>query len=139
MRVVFQRLRHRRADWELVFGVLFLPLLLLAAFVVVSAAPELVPKCPLHAEYGVVCPACGLYRSLDAFVSGGLAEAFARQPLGAALVVAGIAYSLYSFVVVLGRLPRVRVRVREGTGRVWLMSATALALANWLYLVLRGV
>ena len=126
-------------DWELVFGVFYIPLAALAAFVVTRLPGAWVPRCWLHALAGIPCPTCGACRAARALATGHPIEAWLTQPF---LVTAGTlaaVFSAYSFFVVLGRRPRLRVEgAPRWAGKAVVFAVVALLLINWAYLVLDG-
>ena len=54
-------------------------------------------------------PACGITRAVKLFWAGDFRGAFATHPPGTLLLCAGIVYLVYSWVVVLFKLPRIRI------------------------------
>ena len=58
----------------------------------------------------------------------------------AAALLAAAVYLLYAAVVIIGRLPRLRIEALSPTEtRAIRVLAILLIAANWLYLILRGV
>jgi hypothetical protein len=97
------------------------------------------PPCLFHRLTGFPCPTCGLVRSLRLLLAGHLREAWLQQPLAVTACLAAAAGMVYAVLVVWLRLPRLRVdpsrRVRRGA----LILLAAAVLANWIYLIIRGV
>lgn len=98
------------------------------------------PLCPLHALTEIPCPTCGSTRAASALLLGDLNTALIRNPLMTAALLAAVLYLLYAAVVVIGRLPRVRIESLSPTeARMIRVLAILLIAANWGYLILRGV
>ena len=140
MRLVLRRRRAGETDCELVFGTLFVPLVLVAAWLVTRLPSEWLPVCAFRVATGVPCPTCGAYRCTCLLASGEPVAALRMNPLATTAVVAGLLWFLYSLVVVVAGLPRVRV---EGAGRpgqwgvFWML--VLLLLLNWAYLIVSGL
>jgi len=139
MRLLVKRLSFRDVDYELALGVLFIPLCAAAAWAVAHLPTRFEPICTLHAVSGYPCPTCGTLRCIRHALAGRLGDAFVTQPFVAALMAVALAYSLYSWVVVVGRLPRIRPMHAPRALAWWVGAATVAALlVNWVYLVLDG-
>ncbi|MEW6360147.1 MAG: DUF2752 domain-containing protein [Planctomycetota bacterium] len=130
-------LRHRNKadfDHELVWGAIGLLVLLVARFAPVHLLP--LRPCPFLHLTGIPCLTCGMTRCFVAMSRLDIFTAWRFSPLGAALYVGIVVYVIYAAVVLIGRLPRIRVRF----GSVWELRAivavaAAIAVANWLYLI----
>jgi len=134
----FRKLTKGELDHELVWGVLFIPLLAVAFLLVVTFGAERGIYCAFHRTTGIPCPACGSFRAAQVLLQGHWLQAFAFQPLATTLVTAGALYTIYAWLVVLFRLPRVRVEnLSRSAWRVVIGTAIALVLANWVYLLLQ--
>ena len=138
MKLALRKPDDPRNDAEFVLGSLFIPLVaILSLLILRSRIPVF---CVFHRLTGLPCPACGSFRCAEQLAAGHIWEAWLTQPLVASLVFMAVIYAAYSWVVVLFKLPRLRV---EGItrGQRWLMlGLTAAAiLANWAYIILRGV
>jgi len=139
MQVSWERLRPDETDYEFALGVLFVPLYFIAVRVLVQLPPAWTPFCALRRATGIPCPTCGAYRSMCLLFSGRVAEAWLVQPLVVSVAVASLLFSVYSWIVVLGRLPRLRFRRLSRSGRRALFgAATLLVLLNWAYLIVTG-
>jgi len=93
--------------------------------------------CPFLTITGLPCPTCGMTRCFMAMSRLDLAAGWRLSPLGAVLFVGTACYVVYAAVVLIGRLPRIRVRFRS----VWELRALVAAvvvvvLVNWVYIVL---
>lgn len=135
----WRRLRAGEPDPERFFGVLCVPLALLAGGVVAMLPPGIVPPCPLRRVTGFPCPTCGTLRALRLMIGGEWAAALRMQPLVVALAGVGVLFSLYAWLVVLGRLPRLRPAAgqRIPWAAVGVTAAAVLAL-DWLYVAWIG-
>jgi hypothetical protein len=95
------------------------------------------PDCPFHVLTGLPCPSCGATRAGLAFLHGDLVRAFGWNPLAAAAGLGFVGGGLLAPVWVWrgGRLPTLAGPVR----RAWRWIAAVILLANWAYLIWRGV
>ena len=96
--------------------------------------------CLFHRLTGFPCPACGAYRCAERLAAGQFREAWLTQPLAATFVLLAIAYMIYSWIVVLLQLPRLRVGGLTRR-RGWLIAGVAAAAVatNWIYIAFHGV
>lgn len=132
----WQRSVRRSADPELLAGVLF-GTLCVATLVLALKATAWQPACVLFSHTGIACPTCGSYRALSHLLAGHFATAVRLQPLAILGGIATFVFVAYSWVVVVFRLPRLRVRGVSGRQRAaLLLAAAALVLTNWLYVAL---
>jgi hypothetical protein len=140
MKLVLRKPLQQGHDCEFIFGVLFIPLLAAVFLLILYLSPHIPVFCVFHRMVGLPCPACGSFRCAELLVAGHVLQAWLIQPLATTLVFATLVYAAYSWIVVLFKLPRLRV---EGIdrGQRWLMACLAVAaiLANWAYIALRGV
>ncbi len=127
-------------NYELIFGVLVIPITA-TIYIGISFLPvALMPTCHFHAATGLPCPTCGATRALHLLSSGDFTQAWLMQPLLITTAICAAIYSLYSFIVVLGKLPRIRVaKITKKDRRLILTSCITLFLLNWLYLTLTGI
>jgi Protein of unknown function (DUF2752) len=93
-------------------------------------------RCPFLAVTGYPCLTCGATRSAVAFLHGNFALAWSWNPL-AFVALGGVAvFDLYAFVVLIGRLPRLRLiewtRTEKNAVRI---AVVALITVNWIYLL----
>lgn len=134
---------HRRPiipgshDPELVWGsILLIAALLANAWLFSSIAT---PRCLLHATTGIPCPTCGMTRATWHLLHGEIGAAFLLNPLMAAALLGAALYICYAAVVVIGRLPRLRLEALTKTeANLVRIAAIGLLAANWLYLIGRG-
>lgn len=132
-----RKLRSPEYDWELIFGCLYLTLLLAAAYFLSRLPEQNMPACRLRQSTGIPCPACGMVRCVNNLTAGRVGEAFRHHPLGTLLIGAAAVFSFYSWAAVLLRLPRIRLKsapARIKSGAVLVLSI--LLAANWIYLLL---
>jgi hypothetical protein len=137
MRLERQNKRRRGEDWELILGVICVPaLFLFAGLMACLYRLGISLPCVFRVVTGIPCPSCGATRCAALLLSGRVWEAWRTQPLVATAAVLGGAYSLYAFIVVIGRLPRPRPGPLPRRVRRALLAGALLAIAaNWLYLI----
>ena len=126
------------ADHELVWGLLGLLVLLFGVLVPVDAILASIGyECGFRRATGVPCMFCGATR---AFVAAGhlrAGQAFATNPLSAALFYGLAAFVPYALGTVVLRSRRIRISdVPPREKRLFLASVVLLLLANWAYLLL---
>ena len=140
MKLALRNLQKGETDFEFIFGILFIPILLTVSLVIVGASSHLSIFCVFHRLTGIPCPACGSFRCAEQFVAGRVREAWLTQPLITILLCLALVYAAYSWMVVLLKLPRLRV-AGISRGQRWLLVFLALAavLVNWAYIALRGI
>ncbi len=139
MKLEFRRLGANEDNYELFFGLLYVPLLAVSALFVSRIPGHCLPACWLNRVTGVPCPTCGAYRALTLGCQGRLVEAWLMQPLGVTVVGLAAAYSVYSAVVIVGRFPRLRLRLEHRRERWWVTAGVLTAIVvNWAYLVADG-
>ncbi|MEA1928206.1 MAG: hypothetical protein U9N73_08350, partial [Candidatus Auribacterota bacterium] len=63
MKLVWRKLRPGDQDYELIFGLLFFPLLFLTAFLLSRLPAGSLPVCRFREAYGIPCPTCGVFRA----------------------------------------------------------------------------
>ncbi|MBP7638378.1 MAG: DUF2752 domain-containing protein [Kiritimatiellae bacterium] len=94
--------------------------------------------CLFHRWTGWPCLTCGSTRACAALIAGDLAVAFRVQPLVSVLLMAGTAISAaFSLMLACGR--GITVRLSADERRRLILAGVALAAANWVYLLWRGV
>jgi hypothetical protein len=112
-----------------------LTLLWLGLVGVVHLLDPAAPLCGFKRVSGVPCPGCGLTRGVTALARGEVLGGLAFNPL---LLTALLLFLLLLGVrLLLGRAPRLDLGPRER--RLALLAALLLVVANWAYLVVRGV
>ena len=139
MQLHWRKLEKGQTDWELVLGVFWLPLSAVALLGMLLLPARFAPTCSLHNWTGIACPTCGAYRSARLLMQGRWGEAFVMQPFVVTATVLLALFSLYSLVVVPGRLPRLRLDGLSGRQRIGLWLAVLVAFVlNWIYLIVMG-
>jgi len=94
------------------------------------------PRCLFLAVTGWPCLTCGATRATIAFLHRDFSLALSWNPL-VFLALCGVAvFDLYAVVVLLGRLPRLRIvdwtRTEKNAARI---AVIALIVVNWIYLL----
>jgi len=139
MKLRFRKLRKDEEDYELVFGVLIIPLSFIFALVITRLPAHWAPYCLFRRATGIPCPACGSFRSVVLLSRGYFTQAWITQPLMATLILMAILFMIYSWIVVLFRLPRLRL---EETGRhvklLLVLLIVTVTAANWIYLLIQA-
>lgn len=124
-------------DPELIWGSILLLAALLATAWLFSGIAT--PRCLLHAATGIPCPTCGMTRATWHLLHGEIGRAFLLNPLMTAALLGAALYVCYAAVVVIGRLPRLRLEALTKTeANLVRIAAIGLLAANWLYLIGRG-
>jgi hypothetical protein len=124
-------------DPELIWGSILLLAALLATAWLFSGIAT--PRCLLHAATGIPCPTCGMTRAIWHLLHGEIGRAFLLNPLMTAALLGAALYVYYASVVVIGRLPRLRLEALTKTeANLVRIAAIGLLAANWLYLIGRG-
>jgi hypothetical protein len=94
------------------------------------------PRCPFFSVTGLPCLTCGATRSAIAFLHRDFLSALRWNPLVFAAFCGLIAFDLYAAIILLGRLPRLRIVdwtvAEKKTVRIAVISLLAL---NWIYLL----
>ena len=134
MRVVWRRMPAAGFDHELIW--LALSLTALAGGAASLWIGLRWPQCPFLAMTGWPCLTCGATRSTIALLHGDLLRAFSWNPL-AFLALCGVAvFDVYAAIVLLGRLPRLRIVDATRTERnVVHVAVVSALLVNWIYLL----
>jgi len=135
MKLVWKERGH--VDYELIFGLLALVILLAAALLHMDRLLARAGyQCGFYRLTGVPCVTC---RGTRAFMAAGhmrFGQAFRLNPLAAAVFVAMAAYAAYALAAVVLRARRLRV---TGVTRRQLVGAlivvAMLLAANWVYLI----
>lgn len=124
-------------DPELIWGSILLLAALLATAWLFSGIAT--PRCLLHTATGIPCPTCGMTRATWQLLQGEIGRAFLLNPLMTAALLGAALYVCYAAVVVIGRLPRLRLEALTKTeANLVRIAAIGLLAANWLYLIGRG-
>ena len=90
------------------------------------------PLCPFHVITGLPCPTCGLTRGLHCLLRGDPTSAFLFNPLGIIALLGMMLYLVYAVIVVLAKLPRLRIEtLTPRVARIIRISITLLIIINW--------
>ncbi len=134
----WRRLRPGETDHEIIWLSVSLLSLALAWLWLRSGLP--LPRCPLHELTGWPCPTCGATRCVRFALGGDFGAAFAINPLAFLSLTALALYDLYAATVLALRLPRLRLDAAPAwVGKSARLAAIAALVANWAWLVWRGV
>lgn len=137
MRLTFRRQDPKAIDHEALWLGVGTALLGAGSVWLMAGLPT--PGCLWHALTRHACPSCGATRSFRALLRGELAASFAWNPLACSLVLAFGLFAVYAAVVLMARLPRLRVELngrRESLAFRW--GVVALLAAHWIYLMADG-
>ncbi len=136
MRIERRRLAAGALDAELLaLGVLGSTSLLGIAWLLLGLPT---PRCPFHAFTGLPCLTCGGTRCVKNLLVGHVGAALAWNPLVFLGAAVAAAFMLYAAIVLVFRLPRVRV-IFESAREMNLarVAVATVAAANWIYLIFR--
>jgi len=136
MRIERRRLAAGESDAELLaLGVLGSAGVLGLAWLLLGLPT---PRCPFHAFTGLPCLTCGGTRCVKNLLVGHVGTALAWNPLVFLGLGAAALFMLYASMVLVFRLPRVRVILESAREANLARIAVALtAAANWIYLIFR--
>ena len=127
-------------NYELIFGLLVIPIATIFYMAISYLPAAFIPICRFHATTGLPCPTCGATRAMHLLSTGKIIQAWIMQPLLVTIAIFAAIYSLYSFVVVLGKLPRIRlVNITTKNRNYILITSTVIIILNWIYLALAGI
>lgn len=94
------------------------------------------PGCAFRMVTGHPCLTCGATHAALALSHGAVGEAWRFNPLATAALLLLGAFNIYALVVLMLRLPRLRIVFRSRRAeRVMLTLLGAVALLNWIYLL----
>ena len=134
MRVVRRRLFPGEFDHELIWLVVSLAVFVGGVIWLWLGLPF--PRCPFLAMTGYPCLTCGATRCAIAFAHGDFPRALTWNPLATIGLCVLLLFDLYAAVVLLGRLPRLRVvEWTRGEKNALRFTVIALIAANWIYLL----
>lgn len=126
-------------NYELIFGVLVIPITTLFYIALSHLPPQLIPICRFHAITGLPCPTCGATRAMQLLSTGNIIQALLMQPLITTFAILSAIYSLYSFIVTLGHRPRIRPINVTKKDKKYILITTTLIILNWVYLAIMGI
>jgi hypothetical protein len=134
MRLLWRRRSARELDHELIWLAVSVASLAGAAAWLALALPW--PKCPFLSVTGLPCVTCGATRSTIAFLHGDFSTALRWNPLAFLAFCGLVAFDLYAALVLVGRMPRLRIVewtiTEKNAARIAVISLLAL---NWIYLL----
>jgi Protein of unknown function (DUF2752) len=94
------------------------------------------PRCPFFTITGLPCVTCGATRATIAFLHGDFLSALKWNPLAFVAFCGLVAFDLYAAIVLVGRMPRLRITewtvTEKNAARIVAISLLAL---NWIYLL----
>jgi len=94
------------------------------------------PRCAFLAVTGLPCVTCGATRCTIAFLRGDFLSALSWNPLAFAALCALVVFDLYAVIVLVGRMPRLRiVDWSVGEKNMVRIAAISLLALNWIYLL----
>lgn len=96
------------------------------------------PTCHFHNITGIACLTCGATRSLLQLVAGNFREAFLFNPLIFAVLSFAIIYNVYAAIVLVFRLPRLRIiHISAPVTKYMRFAIISALLMNWAYVASR--
>ena len=134
MRLSWRHRSGRDLDHELIWLAVSIASIALGATWLALALPW--PHCPFFATTGYPCATCGATRCTIAFLHGDLLSAIRWNPLAFAALFGLVVFDLYAAIVLIGRLPRLRIvdwTIAER--RMARIAAITLLALNWFYLL----
>src|ERR1044072_1264130 len=94
------------------------------------------PRCPFLAMTGFPCLTCGATRCAIALGHGHISDAWHWNPLALAALGGVVLFDVYAAIVLIGRLPRLRlVDWTRREKKVFRVTVIALLAVNWFYLL----
>lgn len=134
----WRRLRAGETDHELLWLLVSLGAAAIAVVWLRSGLPT--PKCVWHEWTGLPCAGCGGTRCVRHALRGDWLGAFAMNPLAFIALAGVVTYDVYAATVLALRLPRLRFgKWPEWAGTTVRVLVVVLLLANWAWLIARGV
>ena len=134
MRLLWRNRSVNKPDHELIWLAVSVASITGGAAWLAMALPW--PHCLFLATTGLPCVTCGATRSAIAFLHGDFSSALRWNPLAFVALCALIAFDLYAVIVLLGRMPRLRIVdwtiAEKNVARIMVISLVAL---NWVYLL----
>lgn len=98
------------------------------------------PRCAFHLATGCPCPGCGSTRAMKQLWHGNVAAALAFNPFMTLVALTAMTWALYAAVVLVFRLPRLRVgEVSRPVANSVRCGIVAAVLANWWWVIAHGL
>ncbi len=134
----WRKLRADETNHELLWLLVSLGAAAFALLWLRSGLPT--PRCVWHELTGFPCVGCGGTRCVRHAIRGDWLGAFLMNPLAFAAFTGVVIYDVYAAVVLTLRLPRLRIgNWPSWAGWTVRGLVVALLLANWAWLIARGV
>lgn len=136
--MVWRRLRPGELDHELIWLLVSLAAAAATWFWLASGLP--VPHCTWRALTGFACPSCGATRCFRWLCGGDFLAALLINPLVFFSLIAISLYDAYAAVVLIFRLPRLRLDQLSSLAATCIRyGAVAALLLNWGWVIARGI
>ncbi|MBL8025797.1 MAG: DUF2752 domain-containing protein [Fibrobacteres bacterium] len=101
---------------------------------------DLILFCPFKIITGIPCPTCGFTRSFTLVIKGQFYDAFSLSPLFTLVILASFVAAVYSFAVVVLRLPRIRIEFAKSSSvRIAILIIMFLFTLNWIRSIYYGL
>ncbi|MBN2542830.1 DUF2752 domain-containing protein [bacterium] len=134
MKFYLTKLSKGETDYELIWGAIFLFVLLIVQFFPFDHIPYY--RCPFKSITGIPCPTCGFTSAFLLMRELRISEAFRTNPLGCVSYIAIFIFTIYAFTVKVFKLKRIRVSVKnKKTARIIRVSVVLVIAINWVYLI----
>lgn len=134
MRLLWRRRSARELDHESIWLAVSVASFAAAAAWLALALPW--PKCAFLSVTGLPCVTCGATRSAIAFLHGNFFTAARWNPLAFVALTGLTVFNLYAAMVLVGRMPRLRIVdwtvTEKNAARIVVISLLAM---NWIYLL----
>jgi hypothetical protein len=134
MRLLWRRRTASETDHELIWLAVSVAAIAGGAGWLALSLPW--PRCPFFAVTGFPCLTCGATRSAIAFLHGDFLSALKWNPLAFVAFCGVIVFDLYAAIVLVGRLPRLRMVDWTAAEKTAVrIAAISLLALNWIYLL----
>jgi hypothetical protein len=134
MRLLWRRRSARETDHELIWLAVAIASMAGGALWLALRLPW--PRCPFLSVTGLPCLTCGATRCSIALLHGDFLSALRWNPLALAALCALAVFDLYAAIVLVGRMPRLRIvewtSAEKKMARIAVISLLAI---NWIYLL----
>ena len=133
MRAYLYKRDSGRIEFGIIYGAIAMLALYAARFPRIITFPS---SCVFKRIAGIPCPTCGSTRAVLHLSHGEIIAALAFNPLTSSCFLAAVLYFLYSLITLAPGIPRVGIAFSDTEKNALLAGAGALAMMNWLYLIL---